>query len=237
VHHITGASAEETSMILKFVVRTLFFTAVLAALLFVPAGTIHWRGAQILLVAMGGGGLIVGLWLARHDPALFKERGATPKLMKTSADRVLWVLLTVAYFPWLAFMALDVRWHGFAQMPAWLNVAGGVVIVLGFAAVIRIYRENSFASAVVRIQRERGHSVISTGPYAIVRHPMYSVSILTYFAIPFALGSWRGFLFIPLLIVLVVFRTLTEERVLKKQLEGYSDYMKKVRYRFVPYVW
>ena len=224
-------------MILRPIIRTLFFIAALAALLFVPAGTIHWRGGQIFIAAMSAGGLLMGLWLARYDPALLKERIGSPDRKNNVADRIVMPLLAVGFCAWLVFMALDARWHGLALMPAWLNYAGGVAIVIGFAGVLRVFRENSFASREVKVQKDRGQRVIVTGPYAIVRHPLYSAASFTYFAIPFALGSWAGLLGVPLLILGLAIRALFEERVLKEQLEGYGDYMAKVRYRFLPYVW
>ena len=154
---------------------------------------------------------------------------------KSMADRILLPLLHVLFFAWLLIMALDARWHGTSQMPLALNVAGGAAIVGCFLATIRVFRENKFAAAIVKVQQ--GHKVIATGPYALVRHPLYSVAVLTYLAIPFTLGSWIGLIGIPLLILVVFIRALAEERMLKKDLEGYEDYMAKVRYRFVPYVW
>lgn len=224
-------------MVLRLIIQTLFAVAGMAALLFVLAGTLHWRGAQIFLAAMAGGGLLMGLWLARRDPALLKERIGSSRQKNTLADRILMPLLGLAFCAWLVFMALDARRHGFSQMPEWLNFAAGAAIVVGFIGVVRVFRENSFASREVKVQKDRGQRVIAKGPYVIVRHPLYSAAIFTYFAIPLALGSWAGFLAVPLLILGLVIRTLVEERVLKEQLEGYGDYMAKVRYRFVPYVW
>ncbi|HEY0282503.1 MAG TPA: isoprenylcysteine carboxylmethyltransferase family protein, partial [Rhizomicrobium sp.] len=172
-----------------------------------------------------------------YDPALLKERIGPSGQKRSIADRILMPLLGVVYCAWLVFMALDVRWHGFSQMPEWLNYAAGAAILASFAGMVRVFRENSFASSVVRVQKDRGQTVITTGPYAIVRHPMYSIASFTYLVIPFALGSWMGLLAVPLLILGLAIRALVEERVLKEQLESYGDYMAKVRYRFMPYVW
>jgi len=222
-------------MILKTILRAIVVIGVMGALLFGLAGTTDWFGAKLFLAAMGAGGLTMELWLIRTDPALYRER--TGRHDKPRFERILLPLLNLVFFLWLAAMALDMRWHGTAQMPPWVNLAGGAVILLGFLANIRVFRENTFAASIVRVQTERGHKVVTTGPYALVRHPLYGIGCLVYLAVPFALGSWWGLMGVPLQILVMAMRAVAEEKFLQRQLEGYEDYMAKVRYRFVPFIW
>jgi protein-S-isoprenylcysteine O-methyltransferase Ste14 len=223
-------------MIPKAILRAVIVIALMGALLFLLAGTTNWLGAKLFLAAMGGGGLTMELWLAWADPALLKER-TSRRTDKPKFERILLPLLNVLFFAWLAAMALDMRWHGTAQIPAWINFVGAAVILLGFLANLRVFRENTFAASIVRVQKERGHKVVTTGPYALVRHPLYGIGCFVYLAIPFTLGSWRGVAAVPVMILVMALRALAEERLLQRQLEGYEDYMAKVRYRFVPFVW
>lgn len=222
-------------MIAKLVLQALAFAIVMAAVLLVGAGTAYWPGAIVFLAAMQGGGLVMSLWLALKSPDLLEDRMRSLGQKKTVADRILLPLMHGFFFVWIAAMALDARRHGTAQMPLWLNLLAGAAIVGGFLATVRVFRENRFATAIIKVQE--GHKVIDTGPYALVRHPLYGIAIVTYLAIPFALGSWAGLLGVPVLAALAFIRALAEERMLKKELDGYCDYVAKVRHRFVPYVW
>jgi protein-S-isoprenylcysteine O-methyltransferase Ste14 len=222
-------------MLRQTLIRTVAVLALLAGLLYGLAGTVHWAGAAVLLAALGGGGLMMSLWLARCDPALLRLRVGDRS--KPAFDRILLPLLNLLLFSWLVLMALDVRRHGTAQMPLWANLLGGAAILACFFLVLRVMRENTFATAVVKHQPERGHKVIDSGPYAMVRHPMYAAAVAGYAAIPFTLGSWRGLTGILPLILVLALRTLFEEGLLARQLPGYCEYRKRVRYRFVPFVW
>jgi protein-S-isoprenylcysteine O-methyltransferase Ste14 len=116
-------------------------------------------------------------------------------------------------------------------------VTGFVMYLLSMAFIMWVFRENSFAAPVVRVQAERGHHVISTGPYAIVRHPMYGSIMLFFFGVPLLLGSWWGLLIAPLFVVLFAVRTGIEERALAADLPDYADYAARVRYRLLPGLW
>ncbi len=223
-------------MVFKLVLQAVLFTFAMGAMLAFCAGTADWPGGWILLAAMQAGGLAMTLWLAIKDPELLEHRLRRGQA-KGKADRVLIPLLNVFFLIWLAAMALDVRWRGTEQMPLWVNISAGLMIFAAFLGCIRVFRENTFATAVVKVQPERGHRVIDTGLYAHVRHPLYSVALITYAAIPLALGSWRGLAGLPVLAALVLLRARAEEDVLKTDLAGYCDYMEKVRYRFVPRLW
>ncbi len=215
-----------------------FWIALMAVLLFVPAGTLAWRGAWIFIAEfiVAGGALM--LWLAWRDPGLLKERMGSP-FQKGQAfwDKVLMPLIIVLWYGWLVLMALDARRWGFSHMPDALNDAGAVLIAVGYFVIWLTFRENSFAAPVVRIQTERGQRVISTGPYRLVRHPMYAGAMFYLLGMPLLLGSWLGLLVLPLIVGALMLRILVEESALRKGLPGYGEYAARVRYRLVPGLW
>ena len=126
------------------------------------------------------------------------------------------------------------RW---SEMPAWLQVLGAALLLSSFYLFFLTFRENPYASPAVRVQKERGYTVVSTGPYRYVRHPMYGTLIIFMAGTSLLLGSWYGLLLGPTLVVGVAFRALQEERVLRAELPGYDAYMARVEYRFIPHVW
>jgi protein-S-isoprenylcysteine O-methyltransferase Ste14 len=147
------------------------------------------------------------------------------------------VLLDLFLFAWLILMPLDaVRFH-WSQMPLWLQVVGAIALVVSFVLMSLVFRENSYLSATVRVQQERGQTVISTGPYHLVRHPMYAGGLFMFLGTPLLLGSWYGLLLFVLFLPALFVRILLEERTLRQELPGYEDYMKQVKYRLVPYIW
>jgi protein-S-isoprenylcysteine O-methyltransferase Ste14 len=122
-------------------------------------------------------------------------------------------------------------------MPAWLQVAGAILLLVSFYLFFLPFRENPYLSAVVRVQVERGQTVISTGPYHYVRHPLYAAGIPFAVGTALLLGSWYGLLMGLVFLVGLAFRAVQEERVLRAELPGYEEYMSQVKYRFIPYVW
>jgi protein-S-isoprenylcysteine O-methyltransferase Ste14 len=122
-------------------------------------------------------------------------------------------------------------------VPVSLQILGAVLLCLGIWLSWQVLKENSYAAPVVKVQKERGHKVVTTGPYAYVRHPMYSSVILIGAGVPLLLGSWWGLLAVPLFMLVLGVRATMEERMLKTELEGYEDYSERVRYRFVPLLW
>jgi len=221
-------------MFWRTILPSLAFTVVLGAVMFAVAGRFDWPGGYAFLAAMGGGGAVMEGWLTLADPALFKERH-NHKQKKPPYDRVLLPVLFVLFPLWLVYMALQVRIYGIAEMPRWANYAGAVAVFLGFVGNISVFRANRFATAIVKVQASQ--TVSDKGPYAIVRHPMYGLGVLVYFAIPVALGCWEGLAGAALMALLLAMRVLFEEAQLKRELQGYDAYMTKVRYRLVPYLW
>ncbi|MGC9952738.1 MAG: isoprenylcysteine carboxylmethyltransferase family protein [Rhizomicrobium sp.] len=210
----------------------------MAALLFWPAGTLDWWGAWVLLGEFSIASWLIGLWLWRHDPELLRERtGGSLQKKQVFWDKVVMLFLQLAFCGWFVLMAFDAKRWQLSHVPRELGYAGAALIALSFFIQWLTFRVNSFASRVVRIQDERKQTVVTTGPYRIVRHPMYAGMLLFFVGIPLLLGSWIGFVGVPLMVGLLMIRTLIEESTLRKELAGYSEYAARVRYRFVPGVW
>jgi protein-S-isoprenylcysteine O-methyltransferase Ste14 len=152
-------------------------------------------------------------------------------------DRVFLLSFIGIWCGWLVIMALDAQRWGTSDVPPWLNVVGGALVIVGFLATILVFRENTFAAPVVRVQAERAQHVIDTGSYGVVRHPMYAAAVLYLAGMPLLLGSWCGLAIVPLMIAGIAPRAVFEERLLQRELPGHAEYMKRVRYRFIPGVW
>jgi protein-S-isoprenylcysteine O-methyltransferase Ste14 len=211
---------------------------VMGAALFVPAGTVDWRGGWIFLgeMVLLSAGTVA--WLSKYDPGLLKERLGSP-IQKGQAkpDKIFMLTMIVIWHGWIVLMALDVkRWH-VSEAPDSVMYTGAALILLGFLAVLRTFRENSFAAPVIKIQEERGQRVIDTGPYALVRHPMYAGAFLYVLGTPLVLQSWIGLALVPFVISLLIVRIFIEEAALRKGLPGYDEYTMRVRYRLVPGIW
>ncbi len=201
------------------------------------AGTMDWPAGWAYLAVISGSMVALTMSLARRDPALLAERmRGTAQKGQPLWDKIYASSLQIIWFGWLILMGLDRRF-GWSDMPAWFNWAGDASVALGFWIIHRTFRENSFLSPAVRIQEERGHKVVSTGPYAVVRHPMYAGAIFLFVGTGLALGSWWGLLIGLLLELSVASRILGEEQVLRAGLAGYADYARQVRYRLIPFVW
>ena len=224
-------------MIGKLLLQNVMWTVGLGALLFLPAGTLHWPAAWLYVATTAVLGLAGGLWLLRVDPALLAER-MSPMMQKgqPAADKWFMLVFGFAALIWFIVIGLDHRWH-LSNMPVALQALGYVLLLASMALITWVARENSFAAPVVKVQAERGHRVIDTGPYAWVRHPMYSGAVLYFAAMALQLGSWWGLATSPVFFVLFGARAAIEERALVDGLPGYADYLERVRYRLVPGVW
>jgi protein-S-isoprenylcysteine O-methyltransferase Ste14 len=224
-------------MIAKLLLQNTITTVGMGALLFACAGTMHWPSAWVFLGTCALLGPLCGWWLYRIDPALLAER-LRPVLQKDqpAADKAFMIVFIVAMLAWLAAMGLDRRSHA-SDVPFAVQVLGLVLYVASTLFVLWVFRENSFAAPVVKLQAERAQRVISTGPYAHVRHPMYSGMVLFFAGVPLLLGSWWGLVMVPVIVALFAIRIGIEERTLRDGLPGYSDYVTRVRYRLLPGVW
>ena len=225
-------------MIPRLIVNTLGWVVIMGALLFGAAGTTQWPAGWAFLVEMTLLSFVSGIWLAQHDPALLAERMTLfVQRGQRRWDQIFMMCAAVAWIAWLVLMGLDARRFHWSEVSPWLQGIGGALMAAGIFFVCMVFRENSFASPVVKIQSERGHKVIDTGPYAYVRHPMYSCAILYLIGMALMLGSWWGLAFVPAIVAGLGYRAVREEGVLADQLAGYDAYRSRVRYRLVPYVW
>jgi protein-S-isoprenylcysteine O-methyltransferase Ste14 len=229
-------------MIAKLLLQNTFFVVAMGALLFVSAGTLHWPGAWAFLVTSAALGPLCGLWLARTDPGLLAERmRLTAREEQPTADKRFMLAFVAAAFLWFVTMGLEQPGRVLSDQnlgyPLLLQVLGFAMYLLATLFIMWVFRENSFAAPVVKVQTERHHHVISTGPYAVVRHPMYSSIMLFSVGAPMLLGSNWGLVFAPLFLVLFAIRARIEERALVAGLPGYADYAARVRYRLLPGIW
>ena len=225
------------TLAMKALVWLVMSFLVTALVLFLAAGTIAWPAGWIDLILLYGW-LLVGIWLLlKYNPGLLEERINLSQSNQKAWDKVFILLFYLFFFAWLVLMPLDaVRFH-WSQVPLVLQVAGAVALVGSFFLISLTFRENSFLSPTVRIQGERGQTVISTGPYQYVRHPMYAGGLLLFLGTPLLLGSWYGLLLVLVMIPGGAVRAVLEERVLREELSGYEAYMAQVKYRLIPYVW
>ena len=211
------------------------YTVAMALLLFVPAGTVrYWQGWVYLAIVVGAA-LVTMLDLLARDPALLERRMVGgPMAEKRPAQKVIMVVASAAFIAMVVVPALDRRF-GWSHVPLGIVIVGDLLVLLGFAFVFFVYRANTYTSATIEVAENQ--TVISTGPYGLVRHPMYASVTLYVLGTSLALGSWWGLLAGVLMIPVLVWRLFDEERMLAAQLPGYTAYQQRVRRRLVPFVW
>jgi len=209
--------------------------AVMGAILFSAAGTArYWHGWAYLAVFAAQAALVT-LYLLRRDLALLERRmRGGPAAEERPAQRIIMLFASLGFVTVLLVPGLDHRF-GWSRVPIPLVVAGDVLVAVGFYLIFLVYRENTYTSATIEVAADQ--RVISTGPYALVRHPMYAGGTVYLIATPLALGSYWGFVPIAIMLPFLIWRLFDEERLLSAMLPGYADYQKRVRYRMIPHVW
>ncbi len=226
---------KEDSILVKIIkgVVTVFF---MLALLFIPAGTLKWLEAWILLLfyftAVSG----VLIWMKIKAPDLLKERMSRNKEIK-SWDKIIMTAYSFLLIILLAVAGLDAVRFGWSEVPLVLKALGFIGYIPALVFAFWAMKENAYSSDVVRIQEDRGHIVCTTGPYRYVRHPMYVGVILFVLCFPLSLGSLFSFIPASLIVVLFILRTSLEDKTLQEELPGYKEYAQTVRYRLMPGVW
>lgn len=218
--------------------RQLSQFAAMGLLLFSGAGTLNWPAGWSFLALYALITTAMSLRLAKVDPGLLEERiKFGPQDDQPLWDRIVLKLLGGLILAWLIVPGLDSVRFGWSSVSLWLQTAGGVLFVTSLGAIYLVMRQNSYLAPTVYVQRERGHTLISSGAYGIVRHPFYSLLIPFFTAGSLLLGSWWGVAVSGLIALLLAYRCRKEEQHLTRELEGYLEYTEQVRYRVVPYVW
>jgi protein-S-isoprenylcysteine O-methyltransferase Ste14 len=208
---------------------------VMAALLFVSAGTLHYWQAWTYLAVYFGASIAITLYLVQKDPELLARRmSGGPFAEKEPAQRIIMSITSLGFIALAIVPALDRRF-GWSDVPVYAVAIGDAVMLLGWLGIYFVFRENSFAAAT--IQSSADQRVISTGPYAWVRHPMYAAALVMLLGISPALGSWWGIPIVIAILPALIWRLTDEERFLVRNLPGYPEYQGRVRYRLLPFVW
>ena len=224
-----------TNLYTKSLLSLVALAVVMGLLLFLPAGTTRYWQAWVYLAIFFGASLLTTLYLIKKDPALLKRRmSGGPTAEKEPAQRIIMVFASLGFIGLLVVPALDYRF-GWSTVPLSVVIAGDVLVAIGFYFIFLVYKENTFTSATIEIAQ--GQKVISTGPYALVRHPMYASALLYLIGTPLALGSYWGLLALLFMMSFLIWRLFDEERFLAKNLPGYTEYQEKVRHRLLPYLW
>jgi protein-S-isoprenylcysteine O-methyltransferase Ste14 len=208
---------------------------VMGALVFIPAGTLDYWQAWLFLVCYFAASLVVSIWLEHNDPALLERRmRGGPFAEGERSQKVIMTITSIGFLALLVVPGLDHRF-GWSLMPEAVAVLGDLLLFAGWMGILAVFRANTYAAATIQVTS--GQSLISTGPYAIVRHPMYAAALLMLLGIPISLGSWWGALVLLALLPALAWRLIDEERLLLRDLEGYADYRRKVPWRLIPHVW
>jgi protein-S-isoprenylcysteine O-methyltransferase Ste14 len=211
----------------------------MGGLLFLPAGTFHWWRAWVLIGVIAAGSLISELRLFPDHKDLIRER-LKPPIQKGQplADKIITLLMLLIFYGMFVFIALDVfGFHLMGRPGLLVSIAGLALLVAGWRIAYLALRENAFAALVVKGQGERGQTVVDSGAYGVVRHPMYAGAIAFFLGIPLWLESYAALGPAVFLIFLLMLRITIEEKYLRRELTGYDAYTKRVRYRLIPHLW
>ncbi len=216
----------------KVLVRFPLVPVVMGAVFFVPAGTWHfwqaWVYSAITCIPM----FLAVLYFMKKDPEFLKRR--LPHQEKEKEQKIIFKLSSILYLCLFLLPGFDRRF-GWSNVPFWLVVAADVIILLSYGLILLVFRQNRYASRVVEIMP--GQKVIKTGPYSVVRHPMYIGVLAMLLFTPLALGSYWALICFILLVPIIVWRIRNEEQVLVAGLPGYVEYQQQVKYRLLPYLW
>ena len=220
---------------IRGILANLLTFAILLACLFIPAGTLSYWQAWVFLAVFAASSQALGIYFLTHDRKLVERRMKIgPAAEQRPAQKIISALFMLGFVGFVVLPALDHRF-GWSPVAPVLSILANATIVLSFVLFFLVMKSNSYAASTIQV--EEGQRVVSTGPYAYVRHPMYSGALLLVAAMPLALGSWLGVLLIVPFFPVLVWRILDEEDFLRKDLPGYAEYMRRVRYRLIPRVW
>ena len=215
----------------RFIIMYIF----IALALFLPAGTIFWLQGWIYIIIMIIFSSYYITYLARKDPELLKARAKTKTT--ESWEKKLGVIGTPFFILMYIIPGFDAIRFQWLNVPLYVSIIGFIGMILALILFFFVSRENMYLSRVVEIQEDRGHTVITTGPYRIIRHPMYLAVIILYISHCLALGSLFSLIPCAIIIITIILRTIHEDKMLHEQLKGYKEYAQKTRYKLIPGIW
>lgn len=206
--------------------------ALIALLLFLPAGTLFWRNGWLFMALLFIPMFCAGLVMMAKNPYLLRKRLDAKE--KEAEQKSVLLFSSLMFLTGFVLAGLDFRF-GWSKMPSCLVTAGAVIFLLAYLLYGEVLRENTYLSRTIEVQE--GQKVIDTGLYGIVRHPMYAVTVFLFLSMPLVLGSWPALLVFLLYPVIIAKRIRNEEQVLEADLPGYTAYKQRVRYRLIPFIW
>jgi protein-S-isoprenylcysteine O-methyltransferase Ste14 len=213
----------------------LFLLLAMAAMLFVPAWTLNYWQAWTFLAVFGGSGLATTVYLMKNDPKLLERRTqGGPISEKETSQKIIQTITATGFVALLAVSALDHRF-AWSPVPRYVPFVGDALVLFGMLIIFFVFKQNSFASSTIELAPEQ--KVITTGLYALVRHPMYMGAFFFLVGVPLSLGSLWALFMIVLMMPALIWRLVDEEKFLANNLAGYSEYQNKVSYRLVPFIW
>ncbi len=226
-----------TTVFLRGIRKLATFLVVVGVIMFLPAGDIRWAKGWLFLGVFLALTVLAIVYLWRVNPDIFVARSRVTREGSKRWDKVLVTLLMLSFMVLFPLAALDSARFHWSSVPAWLTVLGYILLCAGFLISVWGEAVNKFAEPTVRIQTDRGHRVIDTGPYAIIRHPLYFGSLLMFAGIPLTLGSYWAFIPAAAATIVLIVRTILEDRTLQKELPGYKEYTSRVPRRLIPGLW
>ena len=233
-----GCTLSDYTVTLNLAAKTILgfsnLILLLAFALFAPAWTLRFWQAWLYLFLFAASSTAITCYLWKRDRGLLSRRVKGPIAEKDRTQQIIQLFASLGFLAILVVPSLDHRFS-WSYVPLWLVLTGDLLVVLGFCIVFRVFRVNTFTAATVEVTEQQ--TVISTGPYTFVRHPMYSGALIMLLGTPLALASWWGLAPFALMIVVLVIRLFDEEKLLLANLPGYAEYMARVKYHLVPHVW
>lgn len=224
-----------SSLKIKTLLVFVEFIIIIGLFLFAPAGSFNFWQAWVYSIIFVVSSAAITFYLWRTNPELLARRvNAGPGAEKEKTQKITHFFVIILFIAFLVISAFDHRF-GWSHVPFYIVILGDILVILGFFLLFLVFKENAFASAIIEVTANQ--KVITTGPYSIVRHPLYVSGLIMMLGTPLALGSWWGLLiFIPFKLG-IIWRLLDEEKFLVKNLPGYKEYCQKVRYRLIPFLW
>lgn len=219
-------------LLINAITKFAFGLLAVGLLIFLPAGTLSYANGWLLIGLLFLPMLIAGFVMFFKSPAFLAKRLNVKE--KQSAQKGVLAFSGLMFIAGFVVAGLDFRF-GWSQMPLWVVISASVLFLIAYGLYAEVMRENAYLSRTVKV--EKGQTVVDTGLYGIVRHPMYAVTVLLFFMIPLVLGSWYAMLPFAFYPVIIVIRLKDEEKLLTRELQGYEAYKKKVKYRLIPFIW